>query len=243
MDHESTARVGDLVRADFRAAAVFEKYSIDFCCNGGQSLAAACTERNIDPSLVLHDLAQVHQQQADGQFRPDEWELDVLSDFIVNNHHRYVRRMLPVIVPHIEKVVSVHAARYPWLVQIQEYVHAIAAELSNHMHKEENVLFPYIKMLAMADREGRPVPPAPFGTIRNPIRMMEEEHSRAGDALSAIRRTTSNFTLPADACTTFSVTYKELEEFERDLHRHIHLENNILFPKAIALEERLTSRP
>ena len=234
--------VGEMVTIDHRAAAVFEKFSIDFCCNGGKTLDVACGERGVDPGTILQELQDLDKAGDPKNFRPDEWGLDMLSDFIVNNHHHYVRRTLPVILTHVDKVLSVHGKNHPELAAIADRVHAVGEELTRHMQKEEMVLFPYIKALVSAEDGHAPANTPPFGTIRNPIQMMEAEHQSAGDAFSFLRSTSSGFAPPADACTTFTVTYKELAEFERDLHRHIHLENNILFPKAIALEERILRR-
>jgi len=234
--------VGEMVTIDHRAAAVFEKYSIDFCCNGGKMFDVACGERGVDPGTILQELQELDKAGDLKNFRPDEWGLDVLSDFIVNNHHRYVRRTLPVILTHVDKVLSVHGKNHPELAGIADRVHAVGEELTRHMQKEEMVLFPYIKALVAAEDGHTPANAPPFGTIRNPITMMEAEHRSAGDAFSFIRSVSSDFAIPADACTTFKVTYVELAEFERDLHQHIHLENNILFPKAIALEGRIFTR-
>ena len=231
--------VGEMVTHDHRAAAVFEKYFIDFCCNGGKSLDVVCGERGVDAGTVLQELQDLNKGGDLKSFRPDEWGLDVLSDFIVNTHHRYVRLTLPVILAHVDKVLSVHGKNHPELAGIGDRFHAVGEELTHHMQKEELVLFPYIKAMVAAEDARTRVNVPPFGTIANPIRMMKAEHQSAGDAFSFIRRTSSNFAIPADACTTFQVTYKELEEFERDLHQHIHLENNILFPKAITLEGRI----
>jgi regulator of cell morphogenesis and NO signaling len=238
----TTATVKDLVTEDHRAAAVFEKYSIDFCCNGRKTIGAACAELGVDPAVVVDELQNLGEVRGGNLFRPAEWELDALIDFIVNNHHRYVRRMIPVLTAHVDKIVSVHGANHPELAGIAGNVHAVVEELRQHMEKEEGVLFPFIRAMVSAGREGRAIVPPPFGTLRNPIRMMEMEHQAAGDALFSIRRASGGYAPPSDACTTYRVTYRELEEFERDLHQHVHLENNILFPKSIELEARLLGR-
>jgi regulator of cell morphogenesis and NO signaling len=234
--------VGEMVTSDYRAAAVFEKYSIDFCCNGGKPFDVACGERGVDPGTILQELQELDKAGDLKTFRPDEWGLDVLADFIVNNHHRYVRRTLPVILTHVDKVLSVHGKNHAELAGIAQRFHAVGEELTHHMQKEELVLFPYIKAMIAAEDARTLLSTPPFGTIANPIRMMKAEHQSAGDAFSFIRSASSDFATPADACTTYKVTYAELAEFEQDLHQHIHLENNILFPKAIALEERIVSR-
>lgn len=235
---EKTVR--QFVTDDHRAAAVFEKYAIDFCCNGGKSLDEACRLKGLDPETILLDLEGLRNDTGTEAFRPTEWDLDALADFIVNTHHRYVRRALSVLVPHVEKVLSVHGTNHSELTGIAEHVHALESELTSHMQKEEMVLFPFIKAMVAAKNGQTPYDRPPFGSIRFPIAQMEAEHSSAGDSLSYLREATQGYTPPADACTTFDVTYRELAEFERDLHQHIHLENNILFPGAIALEESLS---
>ena len=147
-----------------------------------------------------------------------------------------MRSAIDTILPHARKVAEKHGATHPEVVEIARIFEAVAQELAHHMMKEEHILFPYIRDLAAQSRAGRPVPPSPFGTVRNPIRMMEMEHESAGSAMRRIRELSAQFAPPADACATYRVTYQELQEFERDLHQHIHLENNILHPRAIALE-------
>jgi regulator of cell morphogenesis and NO signaling len=239
----SSRRVKEIVSQDHRAASVFERHAIDFCCNGGKTLAAACAEKGIDPSRVIAKLETLRGLGGGDHSRPSEWGLDALAEYIVNNHHRYVARMLPQIQAHLTKVVEAHGARHPELREVARTFEAVAAELPQHMQKEEGVLFPYVKALVAAERDGRRMVRPPFGSIQHPIQMMEAEHTSAGDALFRLRKVTGGFAVPADGCATYVVTYRELEEFERDLHQHIHLENNILFPKSIELEERVLDRP
>lgn len=240
MEFPTTIR--EIVRNDHRAAAVFEKYSIDFCCGGNKTLGEACAQKGVDPALIQQELQHVEQTPGTENFRPGEWDLDALSSFIVNNHHRFVRRMLPTLQSHLARIVSVHGDRHPELSTVADRFQSVADELTGHMQKEELVLFPYIASLAAASRNGSPATRPMFGTIRRPIQMMEADHASAGDSFSFIRNASEGFTPPQDACETYRVTYRELEEFERDLHRHIHLENNILFPRAIELEDEIFSR-
>lgn len=240
MEFPTTIR--QIVRNDHRAAAVFEKYSIDFCCGGNKTLGEACAQKGVDPARITQELQHIEQTSATENFRPGEWDLDTLAGFIVNNHHRYVRRMLPVLQPHLAKIVSVHGDRHPELSTIADRFQSVADELTGHMQKEELVLFPYIASLAAASRNGSPATRPMFGSIRRPIQMMEAEHASAGDSFSFIRNASQGFTPPQDACETYQVTFRELEEFERDLHQHIHLENNILFPRAIELEDEIFAR-
>lgn len=230
--------VKDIVLNDFRAAAVFERHGIDFCCKGGVSLESACAERGIDPAIVRRELEGLPAGE-DAQERPERWELDALAGHIVSKHHRYVRNILPSLLAHTAKVASVHGERHPEVVEIARLFEEVGAEMTSHMYKEEMMLFPYITMLAAAKRAGASAPRAPFGTIANPIRMMEAEHASAGGAMQRIRELSANYEPPADACTTYRVSYQELRQFELDLHAHVHLENNILFPGAMALEAAL----
>ncbi len=228
--------VRDIVTDDYRAAAVLEKYGIDFCCGGAKPLAAACQEAGADSETVLRELAALGDRPAD-QPRFHTWELDFLADYIEANHHAYVRSAVGPLLEHTRTIAEVHGARHPELVEIARLFDGVAAEMMQHLMKEEHILFPYIRELAAAARGGRRPAPPPFGTIRNPIHMMEIEHERAGDGLHRIRALSGSFTVPDDGCATYRVAYRELEAFERDLHQHVHLENNILFPKAIALED------
>ncbi len=232
-----TLTVGELVAQDYRWASVFKKHGIDFCCGGGKTINAACKKKGINAAeLEAQFYATEQQAQSAGNVNPSGWELDFLADFIVNVHHRYVRENAPLIQEFIRKVARVHGHAQPETVQIAGLFDELAAEMAAHMAKEEEVLFPHVKKLAAAAREGG-VPEQPgFGTVRNPVQAMEDEHERAGALMAQIRALSSDFTPPEYACNTYRVAYAKLHEFEEDLHRHVHLENNILFPKTIALE-------
>lgn len=234
---DANTTIRQIVADDYRAAAVFQKHGLDFCCGGNRPVADACQEKGIDARAVTSDLAAALAPASD-QPRVNTWELDFLADYIVNNHHAYVRSAIETTGAHARKVATVHGERHPETVEIAARFDEIAAEMTSHMAKEERMLFPYIKALAVAAREGTPAPRAPFGSVANPIRMMEAEHQSAGDTMAAIRRLSGGYAPPEDACTTYQVTYQELEAFEADLHRHVHLENNILFPRALGLEQR-----
>jgi regulator of cell morphogenesis and NO signaling len=229
--------IRDIVVEDFRAAAVFQKHGIDFCCGGNRAVAEACRERGIENQVVLDELEAALEPSGDLP-RFNSWDLDFLANYIVANHHAYVRGAIETLRKHTTRVAEVHGERHTEVNAIAEQFAAIAGEMTHHM-LEERILFPYITTLATAARTGRPLIPAPFGTAANPIRMMEAEHESAGATMAVIRRLSGGYTPPADACTTFKVTYLELEAFEADLHRHVHLENNILFPKALKLEAEL----
>lgn len=234
-DRFDTATVGEIVATDFRTAAVFEGFGIDFCCGGRRSLVDACHKALADPAEVIQAL----QALAPAGAADDDvtrWPLERLIDHIVTTHHGYVRRATPAIARHLAKLASVHGERHPELARVAGVFDEVAAELTQHMMKEEQVLFPYIRDLEEHAQEACGGLPSPFGTVENPIRMMEREHRDAADGLRILRELTHEYATPADGCTTYAVTMDELGQFERDLHRHVHLENNLLFPKAIALE-------
>jgi regulator of cell morphogenesis and NO signaling len=233
-----TTTIRSIVADDFRAAAVFERHGIDFCCGGHRPVAEACSELGIDPAAVAVDLEAALANGGTDVPRFNTWDLDLLTGYIVANHHGYVRQAIGALRAHTRKVADVHGDNHPEVRAIADRFEALAAELADHMAREERVLFPYVNGLAQA-RRGGPVPSAPFGTVKNPIRMMEIEHQSAGDAMASIRTLSGGYALPADACTTYRVTYRELQAFEADLHRHVHLENNVLFPKALVLERQL----
>jgi len=226
--------VGELVTADFRAAAVFQEFGIDFCCGGKRTIADACKQRDIDTDQVLNAVSRTCSAPG-GAPRFDDWSLQTLIGYIVGNHHAFVRQALPSLTAYAEKIAVVHGDRHPELREVAQLVEEVAAEMTAHMAKEERMLFPFIGATAEAVQQGRPLPSAPFGPIDNPIRMMEAEHDSAGAVMARIRELTNNYTVPDDGCTTYRVCFQGLEAFEQDLHAHVHLENNILFPKAKAL--------
>jgi len=236
-----TKTLAELVTDNIRSAIVFEEFGLDFCCKGRRSLKDACDEKNIDPSKVAEELTKL-QTNGSGSEKPAEWKLDFLVDYIINNHHQYVRRMIPVISLHSDKVASVHGSNHPETKDIADIFLTVREELEGHMMKEERILFPYIKQMAEAQNSGGNLYPPPFGSVQNPIRMMEIEHVSAGEGFEKIRGLSNNYSLPADSCETYRALYSELKEFEEDLHKHIHLENNILFPKSIELEAILMQR-
>jgi regulator of cell morphogenesis and NO signaling len=228
--------VAELVSENYKTADVFKKYGIDFCCGGGSLLAEICERKNIDFSEVESDLLSL-DSKTDRAHDYDHWELDFLIDYIVQTHHSYIRENIPVLIQYSEKLAKVHGHHYTEVMEIDQLLHGVLQELDMHMKKEEHILFPFIKELAIARREGREIPTPPFGTIQNPIAMMESEHDNAGDAFHRIAELTNQYTPPPTACNTHRVLYAKIEEFEDDLHMHIHLENNILFPKAIKIEQ------
>jgi regulator of cell morphogenesis and NO signaling len=228
--------IRDIVANDYRAAAVFQRHGIDFCCGGDRSVEDACRARDLSPNLVLEDLAAATATPAGDVPRFNSWDLSSLISYIVSNHHAYVRQAIPALLLHTQKVAAVHGQNHPEMIEVAGQFDGVADEMRAHMDKEERILFPFIQALDIAAREGRPAPRLPFGSIGNPIRMMEMEHESAGGAMARIQELTHGYQPPEDACTTYRVALQELDAFERDLHTHVHLENNILFPKAMELD-------
>jgi regulator of cell morphogenesis and NO signaling len=231
----TTTTIGDMVAADFRTAAVFERFGIDFCCGGGQGFEDACRSAGLDPAQVASALEALAPSD-DPANDLTAWPIARLVDHIVAKHHTYVRTAMPLIRRFLARLVEAHGARHPELHRVAACFNLLCTDLEQHLFKEEMILFPYAKELALGANNGRHVP-SPFGTVENPIRMMEREHRDAAEALRTIGELTDSFTPPQDGCTTYAVCMEELKRFEQDLHRHVHLENNVLFPKAIAIEQ------
>ena len=238
---ENQDTLGQIAAKDLRKAQVFKKYGIDFCCGGHKTLSEACAEKGIDPKVVENDLQHIDSASVVQSLPYNDWELDFLADYIVNTHHAYVRKNLPDIRAYAQKVMTVHGSQHPELIQVQYFVEQIHTELTTHMAKEEQVLFPYIKELASRKRNPSSPRQSFLDSARGPIRMMEVEHESVGSFLKNIRSITQDYTLPAGACGSYMMLYKSLEAFEADIHIHIHLENNILFPKTMDLEKTITA--
>jgi len=231
---ETTIR--EIVASDFRTAAVFERFGLDFCCAGARTIEQGCRDTGADARVVLRALEDVLSTPTADVPLFASWDVPTLVSHIVETHHAYVRLALPALLQHTRKIAEVHSGRHPELAHVARLFERVAAEMTEHMMKEEQILFPFVVDLADASQSGRPIPHPPFGTVENPIRMMEHEHQFVGDAMAEIREVTHGFALPDDACTTYRVCFQELAAFEADLHAHVHLENNILFPRAIAIE-------
>jgi len=230
--------VADVVTENIKAAHIFKKHGIDFCCGGGISIKRACEKAKIDPSILMVELQNL-DSAPDRAFDYNSWKLDFLADHIVNVHHHYVEESSPLLLQYSKRVNHVHGHHYTELAEIEELVTRVVQAMAAHQRKEELILFPFIKKLAKAQAEGTAVPETHFGTVENPINMMEEEHEEAGEIMRRISELSSGFTPPQGACNTYRAFYAKLDEFEQDLHQHIHLENNILFPKALKLEKSL----
>lgn len=229
-----TTPLAEIVQRDFRAGAILDSHRLDYCCGGAMTLAEGCRHRGIDVDRVIAELEALDPSRRE---IPCEDPLALIAH-IVSRHHGYIRESVPQIQHHLSTVVAAHGSRHAELALIESEFTTIANELQQHLLKEEQMLFPYIASLLKAvDHEG-PHPPNMFGTIQNPIRMMEIEHQEASDRMAVIRQLSRNFEVPADACPTYRLVLSELHAFDEDLRIHVDLENNTLFPKAVELEEK-----
>ena len=228
--------IGDFVAENFRTAEVFKKYHIDFCCKGGRTVEEACDNKKVSPQQIYQELEEIaNRKSEDIDF--NSWPLDLLADYVEKTHHKYVEEKSAMLIPYLNKLCKVHGERHPELFEINELFIGSAQDLAAHMKKEELILFPFIKQMVEAKKNGEPLPAPRFGTVENPVAMMKHEHEAEGERFVKIAELTNNYEFPDDACGTYQVTYRMLEDFQNDLHKHIHLENNILFPKAIAMEK------
>ncbi len=224
--------IGQIAAKDFRKADIFRKYGLDFCCGGKKTVQQACEEKGIDAAVIELELSETERNPSSRPLPYNEWSPEFLADYIVNVHHGYVKKTLPVLRTYAAKVADRHGNLHSELIDIYQLVEKVNLELTGHMMKEERMLFPFIKQQASQ-------PPAKSeegeqcSVVRSPINMMEHEHEVVGRDLEKIRLLTDNYNPPANSCNSFKFLYKTLEEFEQDLHLHVHLENNILFPKAL----------
>jgi regulator of cell morphogenesis and NO signaling len=240
MTISSTTKVREVALELPQSTRLFEKFKIDYCCGGDQPLAAACASAGVDVQNILALIEQVKQAPAgNGTVDLQKATANELIGYILDKHHVFTKEEMARLEPLADKVVGAHGANHSELLALRDLMRQLFEDLRPHMFKEEQLLFPFIIALENAREQNRPAPFAPFGTVNNPVRMMLAEHDTAGDLLREMRKVSSDYALPADACISFKTFYEALEAFEQDLHQHIHLENNLLFPKAIALEESL----
>jgi len=236
METQKSPTVRELAAVNPSAARIFERFGIDYCCGGEKSLAEACTAARVNLDEVKIALETPAPETKDR-----DWQKASLAELvahIVAKHHQFTREEIARLTPLIAKVEGVHGQNHPEINEVQGLFRGLAQEMTMHMMKEEHMLFPYIEQLEKAvNRGARPAPPM-FGTVQNPVRMMMMEHDSSGEALRRIRELTGGYAAPVDACVSYQTLYKALQDFEADLHQHIHLENNILFPRAVALESR-----
>jgi regulator of cell morphogenesis and NO signaling len=217
---------------------LFEKLKIDYCCGGSRALSEACDSAGVEVDNVIKMLTALDESPASesGTLDFQQLSLTELIAHILETHHIFTKSEMARIEALSAKVINAHSANHPELFKVANLFQRLCADLKPHMFKEEQVLFPYIVSMERAAGQNQPVPFAPFGTVKNPVRMMMMEHDTAGDILRELRAVTSDYRVPSDGCISYQTLYQALEGFEKDLHQHIHLENNILFPKAVEFE-------
>ena len=239
MDITYQNSVGEVVANDYRTAAIFEKYGIDFCCKGHRSIDEACERKSILTEEVMRDLKKHFSSENTDCPDYKSWPTAQLVDYIVEKHHRYVEETTPLILRYLDKLCKVHGARHPELFEVNRLFNESAREMAEHMKKEELVLFPWIKSMVSASDDNVKMIRSGEAMVHQPVSILMHEHEAEGDRFQTIETLTHNYQVPADGCSTYKVAYQMLQEFQNDLHLHIHLENNILFPKAIEMEGKL----
>lgn len=231
--HQPTrATIGEMVAHDIRTAAVFEKYGIDFCCGGKTTLEAACSEKGLDSAALLREIGEIHTTPVDRNLNYAAWALPFLADYIVNTHHAYLNENSARIAAYADKIAAVHGAHHPEVIEIAAVFRQINSDMTEHLRQEEELLFPAVERIDSARKAGAAVLEEDRDIIRAALATLDREHQTIGDAVHRIRHLSNDYALPAGVCTTYALTYRMLKEFEDDLHLHVHLENNILFPKA-----------
>ena len=231
--------VGQIAAKDVRKAEVFKKLGIDFCCGGKKTLEQVCTESGLELSAVENALNEATTQASAPTEQFDSWDPGFLADYIYNRHHKYYYSEGPVINDLLHKVIDRHGAHYPELAKVASLYKTLQAELQEHFLKEEKVLFPFIKALDESKRSGHAI--QQIFPLQQPVQLMESDHEAAGGILAELSKVTNQYTPPANACNSFQFLYQKLKALEDDLHQHIHLENNILFPKALKMEKEIRS--
>lgn len=237
MKISTNSAIGEIVRVNFKTAQIFENYGIDFCCGGDKTLISVCSEREIDMNELISSVEAVMESDDPDSKYFLSLTPDALIEYIINRHHSYVNETIPFLSQKLEKLCNVHGAHHPELFEIMELFAAAAGNLSQHMKKEELIVFPLIRKIYLAKQENKK---AEVGeNLNSRIDEMSEEHSAEGERFGKISELSDNYSLPPDGCGTYDVTLKTLSEFEQDLHKHIHLESNILFPTALKMEKDL----
>lgn len=227
--------VGEIVAQDYRTAAIFERYGIDFCCGGQQPLSVACRERGIDQTSLVKEIETAMGESGGREQNFNDWSLSFLADYIVNTHHTYLKENMGRIAAHAHKTASVHGGHHPEVIKIAAIFDKISTDMAAHLREEEEVFFPAVRRIEATTKAGGAPDASDIGLLRTSLAKLHQEHEVVGDAVHTIRRLSDDYAIPVDACNTFMLTYKLLKGFEDDLHRHVHLENNILFPKASSI--------
>lgn len=232
MENYKSITIGEIVANDFRTAEIFKNAGIDFCCGGNKSLEQVCNEKKIDISEIVEKLKSIEKTEIDSVTNFKDWSLDFLCDYIVNTHHNTTRKLLPQLENYTQKIASVHGQNHNELIEIEKLFSILNIELNQHLKKEEEVLFPAIKEALKSNSE------KPKKIIISEIERMKGEHEYAGGAIDKINVLSNNYQVPNDGCNTYKLTYMLLKELEDDLHIHVHLENNIIYPKSLILADK-----
>lgn len=241
---DESALITDIVTLDYRTADVFTRHGIDYCCGGKLSLSMACQIRNLDVREIKKELNEsIRDIHVSPSLPFDQWDVDFLSDYITNVHHTYIRRTLPVLKDYIERFVAGHRKKMSWLDELQKIYEQLSRHLMPHLQQEEEIIFPYVKQIAHAYNGQEPYARLLVRTLRKPVEdVMHHEHNTLGKLLNRLRELTNNYHIDSDACTSHRVVFHKLRELDNDLVQHIHLENNVLFPRAIAMETELLQK-
>jgi regulator of cell morphogenesis and NO signaling len=236
--------VSDIVSNDYRTADVFRKYGIDFCCGGKWSLKTVCETRNLDITIIKNELEEaVRTVHLSNKLRFDDWDIDFLTDFIINVHHQYLRKALPEAKDYLVDFTEGHQKKFPFLLDVLKVFVDLSKEMFPHLQEEEEIIFPYIRQISHAYHSKESYAGLLVRTLRKPVEnVMNHEHESVNRSLHELRQLTDHYTLPERACVSHKVTYLKLLEIDNDLVQHLHLENDILFPRAIAMEKELLER-
>jgi regulator of cell morphogenesis and NO signaling len=239
MDTQDTP-IGQIVAEDYRTAQVFTDHGIDFCCGGATTLAAACAEKGIDPAALARQLAAVRQGPVERGQNYASWELPFLADYIRNVHHAYLQENTGQIAAYARKIAGVHGPQHPEVIEIAAIFDQMAVSMASHLREEESVLFPAVRRIHAARKAGVEPESGDQQALAESLAKLGREHEEIGAAMHAIHHLAKGYAIPDDVCNTFVVTYRKLQEFEDDLHKHVHLENNILFSRAARLQAPAT---
>lgn len=231
----SDKSIGEIVAEDYRTAQVFENHGIDYCCGGNVTLQAGCQEKGIDPAILVEEIEAVKKDKIDRSQDYASWEMSFLIDYIINVHHTYLKENTGQLTGYTRKIASVHGAHHPEVIEIASIFDKIADDLMEHLKTEEEDFFPAVKRIEAAGKAGSAPSADDMEKVRSSLETLIQEHEIVGDAIHEIRHLAKGYAIPDDVCNTFTVTYRKLKEFEDDLHKHVHLENNILFLKAMQL--------
>lgn len=227
--------IGEIVAEDYRTAKVFDKYGIDYCCGGKIPLSDICRDKGVSPEALLQEIDAVKKTSLDKSLNYSSWTNSFLADYIINTHHTYLKENLDQIAAYTRKIADVHGEKHPEVREIADIFSKIVVDMYAHLREEEEVCFPAIRRVEDAKKLGKPPAVEDIAIISRTLERFDAEHNEVGEAAHKIRELSKDYSLPDDACNTFMITYQKLKEFEEDLHKHVHLENNVLFPKVSVL--------